>query len=76
MLSSTRLNQRRPAALGIGLVRPEPSNPYGKAPEDLMRIVDDIQAVEPLLKRLADHEIQTTIPLNEVVTTILHLGDA
>jgi hypothetical protein len=26
--------------------------------------------VEPLLRRLADHEIQATIPLNEAVTTI------
>jgi hypothetical protein len=52
------------------------SNPYGKAPEDLSRIADDIQTVELLLPRMADHEIQTAIPLNEVVTTILHLVDA
>ncbi len=52
------------------------SNPYGKAPEDLSRIADDIQAAEPLLRRVADHEVRTTIPLNEVVTTILHLVDA
>jgi hypothetical protein len=39
-------------------------------------IVDDIHTVEPLLRRVADHEVQTTIPLNEVVTTILHLVDA
>jgi hypothetical protein len=32
--------------------------------------------VEPLLRRLADHEIQATIPLNEAVTAILHLFDA
>jgi hypothetical protein len=31
---------------------------------------------EPLLRRAADHEIRTTIPLNEVVTAILRLVDA
>jgi hypothetical protein len=51
------------------------SNPYGKTPEDLSRIADDIAAVEPLLRRVADHEVQATIPLNEVVTAVLHLVD-
>ena len=31
---------------------------------------------EPLLRKAADHEIRTTIALNEVVTTILRLVDA
>jgi len=52
------------------------SNPYGKAPGELSRIVDDIETVEPLLRHVADYEIRTTIPLNEVVTTILSLVDA
>ena len=52
------------------------SNPYGKAPEELSRIVDDVEAVEPLLRRVADHEVRTTIPLDEVVTAILRLVDA
>jgi shikimate kinase len=52
------------------------SNPYGKAPEELSRILDDLENVEPLLRRVADHEIRTTIPLSEVVATILHLVDA
>ena len=34
------------------------------------------EAVEPLLRRVADHEIRTTIPLDEVVTAILRLVDA
>jgi hypothetical protein len=52
------------------------SNPYGKAPEELSRILDDLEAVERLPRRIADHEIRTTIPLNEVVTAILRLVDA
>ena len=37
------------------------SNPYGRAPEELSRVLDDLEAVEPLLRRVADHEICTTI---------------
>ena len=47
---------------------PRISTAYGKALEDLWRLADDIQTVEPLLQRMADHEIQTTIPLREAVT--------
>ena len=65
-----------PLEVLAGRLAARTSNPYGKAPEELSRIVDDIQTVEPLLRRVADHEIQTTIPLNEVVTTILHLVEA
>jgi hypothetical protein len=52
------------------------SNPYGKTPEELSRVIDDIETVEPLLRRVAGHELWTTIPPNEVVTTILRLVDA
>jgi dephospho-CoA kinase len=52
------------------------SNPYGKDPGELSRIIDDVEAVEPLLRRVADHEVWTTISLNEVVTAILRLVDA
>jgi hypothetical protein len=65
-----------PLEVLAGRLATRTGNPYGKAPEELSRIVDDIQTVEPLLRRVADHEVQTTIPLNEVVTTILHLVDA
>jgi shikimate kinase len=52
------------------------TNPYGKSPEELDRIRSDLAAVEPLLRRVADHEVRTTMPLNEVVTAILRLVDA
>jgi hypothetical protein len=51
-------------------------NSFGKAPADLRRVLDDVQAVEPLLRRVADHEVRTTAPLAEVVTTILRLVGA
>jgi shikimate kinase len=51
------------------------SNPFGKSPDELRRVLDDVQAIEPLLRRVADHEVRTTAPLQEVVTTILGLVD-
>jgi len=49
------------------------SNSFGKTPEELRRILDDVQTVEPLLRRAAHHEIRTTIPIPDVVATILRL---
>jgi dephospho-CoA kinase len=52
------------------------SNSFGKAPADLRRVLDDVQAVEPLLRKVADYEVRTTAPLAEVVTRILGLVGA
>ncbi len=51
------------------------NNPFGKSTEEFRRFLDDVQNVEPLLRAVADHEVQTTVPLPEVVTTILRLVD-
>ena len=48
-------------------------NPYGKAPEELRRVRDDLETVEPLLRRAAGHEIRTTVPLDDVVATVLRI---
>lgn len=52
------------------------SNSFGKTPQELRRILDDLQTVQPLLRRAADHEVQTTVPLTDVVTEILRLVGA
>jgi dephospho-CoA kinase len=52
------------------------NNSYGKTTEELSRIREDVETVEPALRRIATHEIQTTMPLNDVVTTILELVEA
>jgi dephospho-CoA kinase len=49
------------------------TNPYGKEPGELRRIMADAADVEPLLRRVADHEVHTSRPLEEVVTVILRL---
>lgn len=51
------------------------NNSYGKAPEKFRRFLDDVETVEPLLRRVASHEVRTTVSLNEVVTTVLRLVD-
>ena len=48
-------------------------NPYGKAPDEFRRVFDDLRIVEPLLRKAADHEIRTTMPLSDVVTVVLRL---
>jgi shikimate kinase len=48
-------------------------NPYGKAPEERRRFLEDVQTVEPLLRQVATAEIHTTTTLNEVVSTILEI---
>lgn len=63
-----------PAQTMIGRLAARAGNPYGKARGDLDRILADLAAVEPLLRKAADHEIRTTIPLAEVVAKVLHLA--
>ena len=52
------------------------TNSFGKSPGELGRVLDDLQAVEPLLRKVADHEIRTTMPLSDVVTEVLRLTGA
>jgi hypothetical protein len=52
------------------------SNPYGKDPAQLRRVLDDLRVVEPFLRRAADHEVVTTAPLDDVVAEILAIVSA
>ena len=51
------------------------TNPFGKSAGERQRVLDDTATVEPLLRGVAHHEVDTTAPLAEVVTTVLHLVD-
>jgi dephospho-CoA kinase len=51
------------------------SNPYGKSSVEFDRFLEDVETVEPLLRRAADHEVRTDAPLDDVVATILRLVD-
>lgn len=43
------------------------TNPFGKSAVERRRIIDDLETVEPLLRATATVEINTTIPITEVV---------
>jgi len=64
-----------PAEVLVGRLASRANNPFGKSPAELERVLDDLRAVEPLLRRAADHEIRTTMPLSDVVTEVLRLAD-
>jgi hypothetical protein len=49
------------------------TNSFGRAPGEPERVLADLQAVEPLLRKAATHEIRTIMPLSDVVTQVLHL---
>jgi dephospho-CoA kinase len=51
------------------------NNPFGKQPEELARILSDLEAIEPLLRHVASVEIDTSAPLDEVVASVLRLVD-
>ncbi len=52
------------------------TNSYGKDPAEMAEILSNIAEIEPLLRKGADLEIDTSIALNEVVSTVLDLLDA
>ena len=52
------------------------NNPYGKHPDDIQRVLGHIETVEPLLRRAATHEVDTSVPLEQVVATILRIVQA
>ncbi len=65
-----------PAEVLIERLSARTSNPYGKTPGELRRVMEDQGAVEPRLRAAASHEIQTTMPLDQVVAEVLRLAGA
>ena len=65
-----------PAQVMVERLAARTGNPYGKASGDMDRILADLAAVEPRLRRAADHEIRTTIPLADVVARIIEMVSA
>jgi shikimate kinase len=62
-----------PAAVLIERLRTRTNNPYGKQPDELADVLGYLETVEPLLRRGATHEIDTTVPLEQVVAAIVRL---
>ena len=49
------------------------TNPYGKRPEEVARVLALQETIEPLLRRSAGTVIDTSVPLDQVVATLLLL---
>jgi dephospho-CoA kinase len=62
-----------PAAVVLERLKCRTTNAYGKSSEEAARVLSLIQTVEPLLRKKASHEIDTSAPLKQVVETLLRL---
>jgi dephospho-CoA kinase len=62
-----------PAQLIVERLATRTNNPYGKKPDEVARTLRLQQTVDPLLRRSASLEVDTTAPLDRVVATILDL---
>lgn len=49
---------------------------FGRHPAEMVRILEDVRLVEPMLRRSCTHEIVTTLPLASVVEQILEIASA
>ncbi|MEZ4770168.1 MAG: AAA family ATPase [Caldilineales bacterium] len=49
-------------------------NSYGQRPEEAARVLELMESVEPLLRRAADHEIDTSAPLDVVIMRVLQIA--
>lgn len=52
------------------------NNPYGKRPEEVAEVLGYMDIVEPRLRRVAHHEVVTSVPLTEIVAKVLRLVGA
>ncbi len=64
-----------PAAVIVERLAARTTNLYGKRPEEVARVLGLQQAIEPVLRRVAGHEVDTSVPLNQVVAKVLQLVD-
>lgn len=60
-----------PTDVLIERLRTRTGNTYGKREGELTQILADVQEIEPLLRRTATAEIDTQMPLEQVVARIL-----
>jgi shikimate kinase len=63
-----------PADVIIERLATRTTNPYGKHPDEVARVLSLLETVEPLLRRAAGHEIDTSASLDDVVASVLRLA--
>jgi shikimate kinase len=64
-----------PAAVIVERLALRTTNRYGKRPDEVARVLNLVRIVEPMLRRVAGHEVDTTGPLDQVVANVLDLVD-
>lgn len=64
---------RAPPAVIAQRLRTRTTNAYGKRPEEAERVLSQIETVEPLVRRIATHEIDTSCSVQEVAAALLRL---
>jgi shikimate kinase len=64
-----------PAAVIVERLATRTTNAYGKHPDELARVLGLLQTIEPRLRRVAGHEVDTSVPLNQVVAKVIQLVD-
>lgn len=62
-----------PAEVIVARLQERTGNSYGKRPDEVVRVLALRETVEPLLRKAADHEIDTSASLDDVVATVLQL---
>jgi shikimate kinase len=65
-----------PADVIVERLSTRTNNSYGKHPEQVARVLSLLETVEPLLRRSAGHEIDTSAPLDDVVAAVLRLAQS
>jgi shikimate kinase len=63
-----------PAEVLVERLQARTGDAYGTRPGQVERVVGLVETVEPLLRQAASHEIDTTVPLEEVVARILEIA--
>lgn len=62
-----------PAEVIVERLNTRTSNAYGKHPDEVARVLDLIETVEPRLRSVPGHEINTNARLDDVVASVLQL---
>lgn len=65
---------RAPTDILLDRVRTRTGNDYGKASHEAQRIVENTREVEPLLRRIATHELDTARPIGDVLRAVLRIS--
>jgi dephospho-CoA kinase len=63
-----------PESITVQRLANRTDNPYGKRPDEIADVLRHKATVEPMLRKAASAEIDTTIPLATVVSRVLEIS--